>query len=54
MILFITRIENSISSGYNLDIFKGHHDYVKDIKFGKKSDKLNSCSYNELIAWDIN
>jgi len=53
-ILFISRLENSINSGYNLDIFKGHHDFVKDIKFNSKSDKIYSSSYNELFSWEIN
>lgn len=53
-ILFITRIENTINSGYNLDIFPGHYDYVKAISFNNNTSKLFSSSYSELLVWNIN
>ena len=52
LILFITRIDNSVNAGYNLDIFTGHFDYVKAIKF--EENRLITTSYSELFVWNIN
>jgi WD40 repeat protein len=53
-ILFITRIENSINAGFNLDIFSGHYDVVKSVCFSKDNSKLFSTSYSEVFVWNIN
>lgn len=53
-ILFITRIEESIAAGFNLDVFSGHFDYVKSLCFNNDSTKLLSSSYSELLVWNIN
>lgn len=53
LILFVTKIENTLNSGFNLDIFQGHFDYVKALNFNKKSNLLFSSSYSEIIVWEI-
>lgn len=53
IILFITKIDNTVNSGFNLDIFPGHFDYVKSIAFNNDCDKLISSSYSEIIVWKI-
>jgi hypothetical protein len=52
LILFITRIDNSVNAGYNLDTFSGHYDFVKCLKFD--GNRLLSSSYSELFVWNIN
>jgi hypothetical protein len=54
LILFLTRIDNSPNSGYNLDIFHSHFDHVKSILFNRSSTKLFSSSFSEIVVWDIN
>lgn len=53
LILFITKIDNSANSGFNLDIFPGHYDYVKSLTFNSESDKLISSSFSEILVWKI-
>lgn len=53
-ILFISRIDSSPNSGFNLDVFSGHYDYVKALKFNKDTSKLFSASHSELLVWNIN
>jgi len=53
LILFVTKIENTLNSGFNLDIFQGHYDYVKSLCFNKASNHLFSSSYSEIIVWEI-
>lgn len=53
LILFVTKIENTLNSGFNLDIFQGHFDYVKSLNFNKTSTYLFSSSYSEIIVWEI-
>jgi hypothetical protein len=52
-ILYITKIDNTINSGFNLDIFSGHFDYVKALSFDSDCGKLISSSYSEIIVWKI-
>jgi hypothetical protein len=54
IILFITRKENSLQSGFNLDIFPGHFDSVQSVKFNFNNNMLFSSSHSELLIWDIN
>jgi hypothetical protein len=54
LVLFITRLENTINSGYNLDVFSGHYDYVKAVKFNHATSQLYTSSQSEVIVWDIN
>ena len=51
-ILFITRIDNS--TGYNLDIYGGHYDFVKTLCFNNNGQRLFSASHSELLVWNIN
>jgi len=53
LILFITKLDNSINSSFNLDIFPGHFDYVKFLTFNNECDKIISSSYSEIIVWKI-
>jgi len=52
-ILYITKVDNTINSGFNLDIFSGHFDYVKALSFDNDCEKLISSSYSEVIVWKI-
>jgi WD40 repeat protein len=54
LILFITRGEETYNSCFNLDIFKGHYNFVECIKFSHNTKKLFSTSKNEIFIWDIN
>lgn len=53
LILFVTKIENTLNSGFNLDIFQGHFDFVTSLRFNKASNMLFSSSYSEILVWDI-
>ncbi len=53
LILFITKVDHSVNSGFNLDIFPGHCDYVKYLTFNNQCEKLISCSYSEILVWKI-
>lgn len=53
LILFITKIDHTVNSGFNLDIFPGHCDYVKSLAFNHECQKLISSSYSEIIVWKI-
>jgi hypothetical protein len=53
-ILLMTRLENSLQSGFNLDTFSGHFDYVKSLNFNFAGNFLFSCSHSEVIVWNIN
>jgi WD40 repeat protein len=55
LVLFITRIDNS--TGYNLDIYGGHYDYVRSLTFNNgvtNGLRLFSSSHSELLVWNIN
>ncbi len=54
LVLFITRMENSAHSGFNLDIFSSHFDLVKSVQFNQNGSKLFSSSHSELVVWNIN
>ena len=54
IILFVTRTEETFTSGFNLDIFNGHYDSVDTVKFSKDTSKLYTTSYNEMLIWEIN
>jgi hypothetical protein len=54
LILFITRMENTLQSGFNLDIFTGHNDLVKAVKFNADNSMLFSSSHSEIFVWNIN
>ena len=53
LLLFITRIEMNLNTGFNLDIFSGHYDFVKTLSFSFDSKKCFSGSYSEMIVWNI-
>ena len=53
-LLLITRLENSLQSGFNLDCFHGHYDYIKSLNFNHDESLLFSCSYSEIFIWKIN
>lgn len=53
LILFITKVDHSVNSGFNLDIFPAHCDYVKYLTFNNECDTLISSSYSEILVWRI-
>ena len=53
-VLFITRLENNINTGYNLDIFNGHYSGIKSLSFTKEDTNLVSASNSEMIVWELN
>lgn len=53
MLLFVTRLENSVNSGFNLDIFSGHASGIKTIAF-TNTNNLISASHSEILVWNIN
>lgn len=53
VVLSITRIEDSINSGYNLDTYIGHYSEVRSIAFTNKKN-LVSSSHSEIIVWETN
>jgi len=54
LVLFITRMDDATKSGFNLDIYSGHFDLVKSLKFNRNTSKLFSTSHSEMIVWNIN
>lgn len=52
-LLFITRNEQTIDSGFNLEMHRGHYDTIKDLDFIEE-ERLISSSHSEILVWDIN
>ena len=53
LILFITRNDNDINTGFNLDILKGHYSPVKTLAFADNKTQLISASHSEILVWEI-
>ena len=53
IVLFITRMEDTFDSGFNLDIFYKHYDCIDTVMISKDCKKLYSTCMNEVIIWDI-
>lgn len=54
IVLFITRIDNNINTGFNLDVFKGHYSGIKSLAITEEKNQLITSSNSEIIVWTIN
>jgi WD40 repeat protein len=54
VVLFITRIDSNLNTGFNLDIFRGHFSAIKSLDFSDDRTQLVSASHSEIMVWGIN
>lgn len=54
VVLFITRNDDDINSGFNLDTFKGHFSGIKSVSISTDSNQVISSSHSEIMVWGIN
>ena len=51
--LLISKNDNSISTGFTSDIFKGHSSGIKSVAFSHDKTQLITSSHSEIIVWSI-
>lgn len=51
--LLISKNDNSISTGFTSDIFKGHSSGIKSVAFSHDKTQLITVSHSEIIVWSI-